>query len=57
MIAFRASAEPSGLDVSWTHTGSVRPLDQTVHLNLWTYRRPTGNSEVILQKLEVLPLP
>jgi hypothetical protein len=56
-IAFRASAESSGLGVDWPHSGSVRPLDQTVHLNLWTYRRPTGNSEVILQKLEVLPLP
>ncbi len=56
-IAFRASAQSPVLRVDWPHPGSVRPLDQTVHLNLWTYRRPTSNSEVILQKLEVLPLP
>ncbi len=51
--AHNAAAEP--LDVDWAHPGSIKPLDQTVHLNLWTYRQPVSNSEVILDKLEMIP--
>jgi hypothetical protein len=56
-IGFRAFSDSPALEVDWQHAGSMRPLDQTVHLNLWTFKQPAGNSEVILQKMEVLPLP
>lgn len=56
-IAFRAFSESSPLDVSWQRSGSIRPLDQTLHLNLWTYRQPVANSEIVLEKLDLTGLP
>jgi hypothetical protein len=56
-VAFRAFSESSPLEVDWERSGSVRPMDQTVHLNLWTYRQPVANSEVVLEKLDLTGLP
>ena len=56
-IAFRAFSESSPLEVSWQRPGSIRPLDQTVHLNLWTYRQPVANAEVVLERLDLTGLP
>ncbi len=54
-IAFRAFSESSPLQINWRRSGSIRPLDQTLHLNLWTYSHPVANAEVVLRKLEVIP--
>jgi hypothetical protein len=49
-IEFRAGSKV------WDHPGSMRPLDQTLHLNLWGYAEPKVESEVILDRFEFLPL-
>jgi hypothetical protein len=56
-IAFRAFSESSPLEVNWRRPGPIRPLDQTIHLNLWTHSFPIANSEVILEKLDLTGLP
>jgi hypothetical protein len=56
-IAFRAFSASSPLEVDWQRSGAIRPLDQTVHLNLWIYRQPVANSEVVLEKLDLTGLP
>jgi len=48
-ILFRAPT------LEWPRAGSLRPLDQTVHLNLWTYQQPAKDSEIVLQKFEFDP--
>jgi hypothetical protein len=56
-IAFRAFSESSSLEEDWQRSGQVRPLDQTLHLNLWTHTVPIGNSEVVLEKVDLTGLP
>jgi hypothetical protein len=54
-ITFRAFSESSPLEMNWQRFDKIRPLDQTLHLNLWTYSHPTANTEVVLEKLDVTP--
>jgi hypothetical protein len=57
-IVFRATSESLNSErwsEDWLYSRSIRPLDQTVHLNLWTFRQPEANVEVILKKMEMLP--
>ena len=56
-IAFRAFSDSSPLQVNWKRPGSIQPLDQTLHLNLWTYSHPVANAEVVLEKLDLTALP
>ena len=55
VITFRTFSETSTPRLEWSHAGSLRPLDQTVHLNLWTYQQPSKDSEIVLQKFEFDP--
>lgn len=54
-VDFRATATSPPMDISWTWPGVVKPLDQTVHMNFWTFSAPSANAEVIVERFEFLP--